>query len=203
MNRLHSQIHPLLTEEVVGTLHAKQVFTAADFIKAEAQQLVKTARLNFKEVLALKKFLTKNFAPTPVNGLNYYKSVLSNSAIIPTGINSVDHILNGGLFTGNVYEICGLPNSGKTQFSLSLMKNVVQNMQQQVYFFDTKSDFSAIKAKKLFSGHNQEHLQDYLSKVTVFRTYTRHELINGLYEVKNNLENDLKLRLIIIDSLPA
>ncbi|KAH0815728.1 hypothetical protein GEV33_007063 [Tenebrio molitor] len=87
MNRLHSQIHPLLTEEVVGALHAKQVFTAADFIKAEAQQLVKTARLNFKEVLALKKFLTKNFAPTPVNGLNYYKSVLSNSAIIPTGIN--------------------------------------------------------------------------------------------------------------------
>ncbi|RZC34393.1 hypothetical protein BDFB_003015 [Asbolus verrucosus] len=42
-----------------------------------------------------------------------------------------------------------------------------------------------------------------LSKIIVNRAYTKWDLINGLYELKNHLETDLKLRLIIIDSLPT
>lgn len=42
-----------------------------------------------------------------------------------------------------------------------------------------------------------------LDKIIVNRCYTKFDLINNLYEIKNNLEDNLKLRLIIIDSLPA
>lgn len=67
----------------------------------------------------------------------------------------VDQLLNGGLFTGNIYELCGLPASGKTHFVLSLIRNVVLSTQQQVYVFDTKNDFSGTKMKRMLNDCNE------------------------------------------------
>lgn len=63
--------------------------------------------------------------------------------------NSVDTFLKGGLVTGKIYEICGPPSSGKTQFCLTLCKNVLNKSQQNVFYLDTKRDFSAKRLKKM------------------------------------------------------
>lgn len=42
-----------------------------------------------------------------------------------------------------------------------------------------------------------------MSKIFVFQICTKYELINCLYKIKEELSNGLKLRLIVIDSLPS
>lgn len=61
-------------------------------------------------------------------------------------------MLEGGLQTGNVYEICGLPSNGKTQFCITITKNVSQRLQQYVYYIDTKRDFSGRKILKMLDA---------------------------------------------------
>ncbi|EFA10219.1 DNA repair protein RAD51 homolog 4 [Tribolium castaneum] len=203
MSRLGPEIHPLLTEDVVKALHGRKVWTVGDFVKVDTQQIIKIARLNFREVRAVKNYLLKKFSATPVNGFDFYKNVLKNTAIIPTGIKGVDQLLNGGLFTGNIYELCGPPASGKTHFVLTLIKNVILNMDQNVHIFDTKNDFSAVKMKQMLKNCDEDRRTKSLGKIIVNRCYTRYDLINSLYEIKNDLENNMKLRLIIVDSLPG
>lgn len=68
---------------------------------------------------------------------------------------SIDKLLNGGLMTEKVYELCGPPSSGKTQFCLTLCKNISSNLQQTVLYLDTKKDFSAKRLKKMLSGRDE------------------------------------------------
>ncbi|XP_044271644.1 DNA repair protein RAD51 homolog 4-like [Tribolium madens] len=203
MSRLRPEIHPLLTEDIVKALQGRKVWTVIDFIKLDTQEINKIARLNFREVRAVKNYLLKKFSATPLNGFDFYKNVLKNTAIIPTEIKGVDQLLNGGLFTGNIYELCGPPTSGKSYFVLNLIKNVILNMNQNVYIFDNKNDFSARKIKKMLKNCDEDRQIRSLSKIIVNRSYTKYDLINSLYEIKNDLENNMKLRLIIIDSLPS
>lgn len=65
---------------------------------------------------------------------------------------SIDELLEGGLMTGKIYEICGLPASGKTQFCLTLAKNVSHTSCQKVYYIDTKRDFSARRLKVMLES---------------------------------------------------
>ena len=48
MDRINGEMHPLITKDVAEALISKQIHTVLDFIKAEPQQVVKAARLNFR-----------------------------------------------------------------------------------------------------------------------------------------------------------
>ncbi|XP_018562696.1 DNA repair protein RAD51 homolog 4 isoform X2 [Anoplophora glabripennis] len=155
------------------------------------------------EILDVKKELTKRFSAQPRNGFEYYKLIISNSAIIETGIKNLDDLLEGGLFTGNIYEICGLPATGKTLFCLTLMKNVVSKMKENIYYLDTKQDFSARKFKQMLCNSNKQELVEALSRALIKNISSQHELVNSLFEIKEKLQSGLKMRAVIIDSLPA
>lgn len=75
---------------------------------------------------------------------------------------SVDKILKGGLLTGNVYEVCGFPNCGKTQFCLTILKNVADTLKQSVYIIDTKRDFSGKRIKTMLNSKNSSDVMRYL-----------------------------------------
>lgn len=67
----------------------------------------------------------------------------------------MDTLLGGGLLTGNIYEVCGLPGSGKTYFCLTLLKNTISKLSDKIYYLDTKHDFSAITLKRMISYLNK------------------------------------------------
>lgn len=48
MARLHPDMHPSLTKEVIEALHTKHILTISDFIKAEVRQLTNIGRTTFK-----------------------------------------------------------------------------------------------------------------------------------------------------------
>lgn len=57
--------------------------------------------------------------------------------------------------SGKIYEICGLPATGKTQFCLTLAKNISKNLQQNVYYIDTKGDFNAKRIKTMLQDDKE------------------------------------------------
>lgn len=67
-------------------------------------------------------------------------------------MSSLDVLLEGGLMTGKIYEICGPPASGKTQLCLTLCKNIAEKLTQNVYYLNTKGDFSAKRLKTMLTG---------------------------------------------------
>lgn len=67
----------------------------------------------------------------------------------------MDELLQGGLFTGTIYEFCGTADSDKFQIILTILHNVLC-AGNKAYFLDTKRDFSAkFMKKKLEKDKNQ------------------------------------------------
>ncbi|KAK4876208.1 hypothetical protein RN001_012630 [Aquatica leii] len=205
MSRLNPQMHPLLNSPVLEALLAKNIYTVLNFIETEIKHIVAITNLQYKEVLGIRKHLINKYAAVTRDGVSYYNEIITKSALFSTGIKRLDSILQGGFLTGNIYEICGLPASGKTQLNLTLVRNVAQNSILNVYYIDTKNDFSGRKLKAVLdaSKTDEEHVKQIMSQILVKKVDTVHDLINTLYEIKNLLyTKTIKLRLIIIDSLP-
>lgn len=68
----------------------------------------------------------------------------------------LDEILQGGLHCGKITEICGLPDSGKTQLALTIASNVSSDLKQNVLYIDTKCDFSATRMHEILKSKSGE-----------------------------------------------
>lgn len=110
--------------------------------------------------------------------------------------------MEGGFATGKIYEVCGYPSSGKTQLCLTICKNISQNLQQNVYYLDTKLDFRARRIKEMLGNISKINLGEILSRILVKQVNSKFELINSLYKIKEDILSGMNLKLLIIDSLP-
>ncbi|KAF5308528.1 hypothetical protein FQR65_LT06193 [Abscondita terminalis] len=204
MSRLNSRMHPLLNSNVVDSLYAKNIYSVLNFIQTEIKLIAAITNLQYKDILGIRQHLINKHSAITRNGFNYYNELVANSVLFPTGITSLDAILLGGLSTGTIYEICGLPSTGKTQFNLTLTKNVLQTSNTNVYYIDTKKDFSAKRLKAMLDDTGQQvNYEKIMSRVFIKQIFTVYDLVNTLYEIKSLLSSKkLRARLIIIDSLP-
>ncbi|KAJ8986048.1 hypothetical protein NQ317_013933 [Molorchus minor] len=210
MSRLSPNMHTFFNADIIELLNSKKIYTVVDFINSDARTLEKITRATFRvgNIGSTKPFNKNFFCSTQkllrllqvyFIKLRHYRNRDKKS--IKTVI---DMLLEGGLFTANIYEICGLPATGKTLFCLTLVKNVISNTKDNVYYLDTKRDFSAQQLKLMLNIDNKVRRtrgcneQNFSKKIN-----NRKDLITSLFEIKQSLIEGLKLRLIIIDSLPA
>ncbi|XP_022917366.2 DNA repair protein RAD51 homolog 4 [Onthophagus taurus] len=206
MSRLSTEQHKLLTESMIENLFDKNIYTTFDFVQSDIQKLMGATNLSYKDSIDIKKHLINKNSGILRNGSNYLNNCIKKSSILPTGIKSIDEILGGGILTGEIYEICGPPASGKTHFCLTLAKNIINQTNQNVYFIDTKHKFNFRRYKKIVledNINNQEHIIMAFNKLLIKQISTIHDLINSLFEIKHEIENGLNVKVIIIDSLPA
>lgn len=61
----------------------------------------------------------------------------------------LDHLLDGGLFTRQIYELCGPSACGKTQLSYIILLNVIITTKKDVFYIDTKNKFSVKRIKQI------------------------------------------------------
>ncbi|CAH0554970.1 unnamed protein product [Brassicogethes aeneus] len=198
MSRLSPEINEIFDANITNSLNFLRIFTVIDFLTAESKHIEQHTNLSFREILQIKNDLIKTLSPKPIKASSSYKHLIKKSAIISTGIKCVDDLLEGGFTTGKIYEINGLPASGKTIFCLAVVKHVITNLSQKVYFLDSKNNFSASRLKEML---NNNHHTESLKNVLVKRLEEKMNLLNSLFEIKNELENGLHVRVIIIDSL--
>ncbi|XP_044753473.1 DNA repair protein RAD51 homolog 4-like [Coccinella septempunctata] len=202
MERLKKDVHPSLNDSAILALNRNGIFTARDFISFDSQKLAKISLLLFKEILEIKKILLKKHAAISENGYDCYQDLLKNSALIPSGIQSVDEFLEGGLLTSNIYEIYGRASSGKSLLAYIFMKNLVLKMKQKCFFLDSKNDFSAEKFYSLCGDYLHEEVMNGLSRIFIKSIKNKFDLLNSLQEISEYLEKNSTIsRLIVIDSL--
>nr|XP_055244448.1 DNA repair protein RAD51 homolog 4 isoform X3 [Gorilla gorilla gorilla] len=86
-----------------------------DLVSADLEEVAQKCGLSYKALVALRRVLLAQFSAFPVNGADLYEELKTSTAILSTGIGSLDKLLDAGLYTGEVTEIVGGPGSGKTQ----------------------------------------------------------------------------------------
>uniref|UniRef100_A0A8C2V0R0 RAD51 paralog D n=1 Tax=Chinchilla lanigera TaxID=34839 RepID=A0A8C2V0R0_CHILA len=115
MGVLRAGLCPGLTEEMVQLLRGGAIRTVVDLAAADLEEVAQKCGLSYKALVALRRVLLAQFSAFPLNGADLYEELKTSTAILSTGIASLDKLLDAGLYTGEVTEIVGGPGSGKTQ----------------------------------------------------------------------------------------
>uniref|UniRef100_I3M7C0 RAD51 paralog D n=1 Tax=Ictidomys tridecemlineatus TaxID=43179 RepID=I3M7C0_ICTTR len=115
MGVLRAGLCPGLTQEMVQLLKSRGIKTVVDLAAADLEEVAQKCSLSYKALVALRRVLLAQFSAFPSNGADLYEEMKTSTAILSTGIGSLDKLLDAGLYTGEVTEIVGGPGSGKTQ----------------------------------------------------------------------------------------
>ncbi|XP_021916043.1 DNA repair protein RAD51 homolog 4 isoform X3 [Zootermopsis nevadensis] len=209
MARLCTQMNPLLEERVLKRLHQRKIFTIVDILQENADKLIQITKLSYKEILQIRQNIIANYSAFPVKGIDAYNEILSNTALIPSGIESLDAMIGGGFLTGKIYEVCGSSGSGKTQLCLTVSAHIAHDFKQEVHYIDTKTDFSGKRVQEVLEskGYHDEVIGAVMERIRVTRIKDVYELFSFLQHLKTSLHHDQdghhSVRIIILDSLPA
>ncbi|XP_049812665.1 DNA repair protein RAD51 homolog 4 [Schistocerca nitens] len=207
MPRLNKRLTHLLTDSILKTLNQRKICTVLEFLEQEPEYLAALLKISFKDVIQIRSSLITDYSAFPRKGIGMYNDLVANSALIQTGIKSIDTILEGGLLTGNIYELCGLSGTGKTQICLATTAHVTSNLKQSIYYIDSNLSFSGERMQSILDARclDDEEIGNIMNKVKVVNVRNIYQLFSFLHKWKEDLQEmrgDYSIRLVIIDSLP-
>ncbi|XP_076654088.1 rad51 recombinase D [Halictus rubicundus] len=206
MTKLSSDIDLKLSDTVVQQLERRNIRTVLEFADEDSDKLATFTGLLLKDILHIKKIISQKCGGVVRSACDLLKIELSN--IIPTDLSCLDNLLKGGLYPGQIYELCGIPSSGKTQLCLTIASNVVLRGNNLVRYIDTKRDFCGSRVEEILLSKNicKKVVDEALDRIRVCSIQNLHELFKVLRWLTSALKEekeDCRTRIIIIDSLPA
>ncbi|XP_055257005.1 DNA repair protein RAD51 homolog 4 isoform X2 [Moschus berezovskii] len=152
MGVLRAGLCPGLTQDMVQLLQSRGIKTVVDLVSADLEEVAQKCGLSYKALVALRRVLLAQFSAFPFNGADLYEELKTSTAILSTGIGSLDKLLDAGLYTGEVTEIIGAPGSGKTQVCLCVAANVAHGLQQNVLYIDSNGGLTASRILQLLQA---------------------------------------------------
>lgn len=209
MPRLCEGICPLLTESVLDNCKSVGIKTVTDFVLCDPEDLAKKIKIPYKDVFCIHQDLMIKHSSFPQNSLSLRWELLESLSILDTGSESLNKFLNGGIYTGEITEIHGVPGSGKTQFCLSLISHLILGTQNTVFFLDTNNNFVAKRLEEMLLEKSED--KDIICKlqnVKIKCIYDIYDLLDCLDVLKcqlNKQENIFYhyLKLLVIDSITS
>ena len=99
---------------------------------------------------------------------------------ITNSCKSIDNLIGGGVYSKAIYEVCGLPGLGKTQWCMQLSVNCIKN-QHKVLYIDTEGSLVVSRLLEIA----QEPLD--LTQLFIVRVYSRLELMSLLHSLNDFL----------------
>ncbi|XP_018361060.1 PREDICTED: DNA repair protein RAD51 homolog 4 [Trachymyrmex cornetzi] len=210
MIKLNADIHSSLSENVTENLRRRNVVTIVDFISTDPIKLTNITGLSHTDVLQVKHHILKKFGGVKKNATQL---LAIERNVIPTSVTCLDELLRGGLYPGQLCELCGPRASGKTQLCFTIAANVASRSGGIVWYFDTKKDFCRLRYEGIMRARNfeQKIIKDALRNTKIYQAHSSHELIQALRQsitLRKQEQNEAsfegrKVLLVIIDSLPA
>ncbi|XP_060850454.1 DNA repair protein RAD51 homolog 4 [Rhopalosiphum padi] len=191
---------PLVPDEnILKNLFDKNIYTVNDFLQKKTSNLQSVCGLQCKEITKLKDSMTVKCSSPFTNVYELYLN-RTVSSFVQTKITKLDNILHGGLFAGNLYELCGPSACGKTQLCLSILINLIISTKKNIVYIDTKNKFSVKRIKLMLKNRckTNNEISEILNKIQVYSVLNIYNLITCLHGLKEKFEP-----IIIIDSLPA
>ncbi|NXU71781.1 RA51D protein, partial [Oreotrochilus melanogaster] len=206
---LRAGLCPGLGEEMLHLLRANGIRTVVDFVSSDLEDVAQKCSLSYKALVAVRRVLLAQFSAFPANGADLYEELKSTTAILPTGIPSLDQLLDSGLYTGEVTELMGAPGSGKTQVCLGIAATVSLSLKHRVLFLDSTGGLSASRLYQMLQARvEDEEEQATLQRIQVVRVFDIYEMLSALQELRDCLSQQVlssvgPLKIVIIDSVSA
>ncbi|KYM95654.1 PREDICTED: DNA repair protein RAD51 homolog 4 [Cyphomyrmex costatus] len=210
MIKLNADVHPSLSETMTENLRRRNVVTMVDFVSTDPIKLTNIIGLSHTDVLQVKQHILKKFGGIKKNATQL---LAIERDVISTSITCLDELLRGGLYPGQLCELCGPSASGKTQLCFTIAANVASRSDGIVWYFDTKRDFCRMRYEGIMRARNfeQKIIDDALRSTKIYQAHSSNELIQGLRQLVTLCEQEQneaslkerKVLLVIIDSLPA
>lgn len=119
---------------------------------------------------------------------------------------SLDELLDGGILSGNIIDLCGLSGTGKSLLCRAIAINLAKNYRLGTLFIDTKGDFSATAIYKTLISQRytgEAHIKQTMHRINAIKCRDPNELIQIIQNIIDNIEKNPNFKLIVIDSMPA
>ncbi|XP_059829047.1 DNA repair protein RAD51 homolog 4 isoform X2 [Hypanus sabinus] len=149
---LREGICPGATTHLIQALKEQNVKTVVNLVTADIEDLAQKCSISYKTLMAVRCVLLAQYSPFPSNGADLYEELLGTTAILSTGIPSLDKLLDTGLYTGELTEFVGGPGSGKTQVCLGLATSIACELKQKVLYIDTTGGLSGCRLLQLIQS---------------------------------------------------
>lgn len=193
-------------------LRKNKITTSGSFLARKNSDLQKILNSSVDEIIAIKKRIRGYNVPDDYAAddrgkslADYFDEIAAKAETIPTGVPQLDELLPaGGVFTGEVIEICGRPASGKTMLIFTIiLKALGTDEECEIVYFDTKNDFRAIKLKTMMIEQKipEEVHMSILKRITVKYVRSFDDLNLELSNMKRSELLFKKVKMIVIDSI--
>ncbi|XP_045381443.1 DNA repair protein RAD51 homolog 4 isoform X1 [Lemur catta] len=210
MGVLRVGLCPGLTQEMIQLLGSRGIKTVVDLVSADLEEVAQKCGLSYKALVALRRVLLAQFSAFPFNGADLYEELKTSTAILSTGIDSLDKLLDTGLYTGEVTEIVGGPGSGKTQVCLCVAANVAHGLQQNVLYVDSSGGLTASRLLQLLQARTQDEEEQAgaLQRIQVVHAFDIFQMLNVLQDLRDSVAQQVTsssgtVKVVVVDSVTA
>ncbi|XP_074119658.1 DNA repair protein RAD51 homolog 4 isoform X1 [Sminthopsis crassicaudata] len=210
MGVLRAGLCPGLTQDMIQLLRGVGVRTVVDLVSADLEEVSRKCSLSYKALVAVRRVLLAQFSSFPFNGADLYEEFKSSTAILATGITSLDKLLDSGLYTGEVTEITGAPASGKTQVCLCTAANVAHSLGQNVLYVDSTGGLTASRLLQLLQARtkDEEDQAGALQRIHVVRVFDIFQLMDTLQDLRGSISKQVTsasgpVKIVVVDSVSA
>lgn len=104
------------------------------------------------------EFIIEDFENVDINLKVFIDFIMSGKGgcnTLPTGLNALDSMLNGGLRRGDLCFICGRPGTGKFSFATQFAGSMAEGGKKVLYFSTERSE-SNVKEQLALQGFGDE-----------------------------------------------
>uniref|UniRef100_A0A8D2IS54 RAD51 paralog D n=1 Tax=Varanus komodoensis TaxID=61221 RepID=A0A8D2IS54_VARKO len=166
--------------------------------------LVMPPLLPSQALVAIRRVLLAQFSAFPVSGADLYEELKTTTAILSTGIQSLDKLLDSGLYTGELTELVGAPGTGKTQVCLSIAACAAQFLKQSVLYVDSTGGVTAARLLQLLElkTEDKQEQAEALQRIQVVRVFDAYRLLDVLQEYRISVAQQVRVVRIISHPLP-
>ncbi|XP_004449465.1 DNA repair protein RAD51 homolog 4 isoform X2 [Dasypus novemcinctus] len=210
MGVLRAGLCPGLTQEMVQLLRSRGIKTVVDLVSADLEEVAQKCGLSYKALVALRRVLLAQFSAFPFNGADLYEELKTSTAILSTGIGSLDKLLDAGLYTGEVTEIVGGPGSGKTQLCLCVAANVAHSLQQNILYIDSSGGLTASRLLQLLQARTQDEEEQAgaLQRIQVVHAFDIFQMLDVLQDLRGTVAQQVAgssgtVKVVVVDSVTA
>ena len=118
----------------------------------------------------------------------------------PTGCNSLDNLLNGGVEAGVITQVYGPPGSGKTQLCYTLC--VMLPSDYGAIYIDTEGSFRPERIKEIANARGFDSKQ-ILQRILVTKALDIKQMESRIEAACSKIDSDSdnKIKLLIVDSI--
>ena len=210
-----------LNQETWKKLQDASIVTVVDFISKDAESLSQKLQLPYNDLCSIRKVLIAEHAAYPASASSLYQKAVNSMSCLSTGYASLDSLLDGGFYTGEVTELAGDSAAGKTTICHAACASAVASTFQagatvggsvtSVVYIDTscsffpKSILDNLLRNLTDSSQDEEAIGACLEKIKCVQIFDVDELLNVIDEMISLLSKESKdlsdLKLIILDNL--